>query len=594
MKGIHSPAHRVAAVGVRALLPLLCFAAGIAAAALPPTGAGQLDPTFGTGGKTLFDVVEGSDDDGIGSGVMQPDGKLVVSGYAERPGAEGHIFAARINVDGTRDATFGTNGIAFLTIDERSYADSFGPALGADGRIFIAGGALSNGAYRCVVVALRANGTLDPTFAAGGVFRYPATGGPGSGCINIAVQADGKIVALGNTDGFKSNFVLRLTPGGALDPAFGSQGVATLPGPSPDFVYGIGVAPSGAIWAVGGPAGGTTPGYVFRLTSAGVPDATFAGGGVFTTSQLNAFFYDVAPLADGSAIAVGYRADKHLVLKLTPAGAPDPAFGAGGVRELTIGSGYVIASIEVQRDGKLLLGVRQNNVAGHWRYAVARLTANGDLDPTFATGGIAQINFGTQDEVLLGIALAPDGKVWAFGRGDIGSNNSAVAIARLLGDEITTPIVEFRNGILDHYFITADPIEAAAVDGGAAGPGWQRTGLSFRSGGPQKAGRFYGNPDLDPVTLQRRGPNSHFYSIEPDEVAQVKRDPGWRFESYDFNAWPQGLGGCPETTQGVRRAYNNRFAQNDSNHRYTTSADVYAQMLAAGWSGEGVVFCAAP
>jgi len=39
------------------------------------------------------------------------------------------------------------------------------------------------------------------------------------------------------------------------------------------------------------------------------------------------------------------------------------------------------------------------------------------------------------------------------------------------------------------------------------------------------------------------------------------------------------------------RAYNGRFAENDSNHRYTISLTIYNQMLAAGWSGEGTVFC---
>ncbi|MBK8742793.1 MAG: hypothetical protein IPM02_26425 [Betaproteobacteria bacterium] len=42
----------------------------------------------------------------------------------------------------------------------------------------------------------------------------------------------------------------------------------------------------------------------------------------------------------------------------------------------------------------------------------------------------------------------------------------------------------------------------------------------------------------------------------------------------------------------VKRAYNNRFAVNDSNHRYTINDAVYGQMLASGWTGEGTVFCA--
>src|SRR5438094_9976948 len=71
-----------------------------------------------------------------------------------------------------------------------------------------------------------------------------------------------------------------------------------------------------------------------------------------------------------------------------------------------------------------------------------------------------------------------------------------IASASLAAD-----VVEFYNSTLDNYFITADPTEAAAVDAGAAGPGWSRTGFNFSSGGPTAVCRFYGS-----VTP---GPNSH-------------------------------------------------------------------------------------
>ena len=68
--------------------------------------------------------------------------------------------------------------------------------------------------------------------------------------------------------------------------------------------------------------------------------------------------------------------------------------------------------------------------------------------------------------------------------------------------------------------------------------------------------------------------------------------PGWHFESYDFSATPLVAGACPNGTVPVYRGYNNGFATNDSNHRYTTSLIIYNGQIAVGWSGEGVVFCA--
>ena len=150
--------------------------------------------------------------------------------------------------------------------------------------------------------------------------------------------------------------------------------------------------------------------------------------------------------------------------------------------------------------------------------------------------------------------------------------------------EVVGTVVEFFNTVLGHYFITASAAEQASIDAGGSGPGWSRTGNNFKSGGGSRVCRFYGTPGI--------GPNSHFYTVDPDECAQVRLDPGWHFESYDFSTSTLAAGACPNGTLPVYRAYNKRFAQNDSNHRYTTSLTIYNGQVAAGWQGEGVVFCA--
>jgi streptogramin lyase len=178
-------------------------------------------------------------------------------------------------------------------------------------------------------------------------------------------------------------------------------------------------------------------------------------------------------------------------------------------------------------------------------------------------------------------------------------NQQLARIAPAQDTPADTVITEFYNGTLDHYFVTANPAEAAAIDSGSAGPGWSRTGEAWKGwvGGPipnaAEVCRFYGSTEVNPATGSRRGPNSHFYTLEPDECASVKLDSGWTYEfAGKFWMMKPGSTGCPDRTQPVYRAYNNRFAENDSNHRYMTSAALYVQMLAKGWSGEGVVMCA--
>jgi len=157
-------------------------------------------------------------------------------------------------------------------------------------------------------------------------------------------------------------------------------------------------------------------------------------------------------------------------------------------------------------------------------------------------------------------------------------------------------VVEYHNTFLDHYFLTANPQEMTVIDAGGAGPGWVRTGRAFEAyagvnpycNGCVPIARFYGTPGL--------GPNSHFYTENPEEAAILQRPgTGWTLESASaFAALPPGAGGaCPAAAPvAVRRLYNGRFMFNDSNHRYVIRESDRAAMVAAGWADEGVHFCA--
>ena len=154
-------------------------------------------------------------------------------------------------------------------------------------------------------------------------------------------------------------------------------------------------------------------------------------------------------------------------------------------------------------------------------------------------------------------------------------------------------VVEFHHGGLDNYFVTADPAEAAAIDHGSAGPGWSRTGGTFNAGGSEPVCRFYGS--IVP------GPNSHFYTVDAAECAALRqlqdRTPDsarrWNFEGLDFATTAPAAGPCPPDTVPVRRAYNNGYARGiDSNHRLTADPAGIAEVVARGWTDEGVVMCA--
>lgn len=167
------------------------------------------------------------------------------------------------------------------------------------------------------------------------------------------------------------------------------------------------------------------------------------------------------------------------------------------------------------------------------------------------------------------------------------------AASRAATDAAPAAIVEFYNTTLDNYFITADSAEAAAIDNGSAGPGWVRTGYTFKSGGDAAVCRFYGS--LSP------GPNSHFYTASGTECDGLKAlqastpatQKRWNFESLDFLSSLPVNGGCANGMVPVLRAYNNGPSRGlDSNHRITINASAIQEVVAQGWVSEGVVMCA--
>jgi len=150
--------------------------------------------------------------------------------------------------------------------------------------------------------------------------------------------------------------------------------------------------------------------------------------------------------------------------------------------------------------------------------------------------------------------------------------------------------VEYYHRSLDHFFVTAEPAEAAMLDAGVIVPGWQRTGFAFkvRHAGDTRgasACRFFGTPGV--------GPNSHFFTLDAAECAKVKSNPNWTYEGLAFSTDVPVADECPADRVPVTRLYNSGKG-GQANHRYTTSHSEAREQLADGWIREGTVFCAIP
>jgi hypothetical protein len=160
----------------------------------------------------------------------------------------------------------------------------------------------------------------------------------------------------------------------------------------------------------------------------------------------------------------------------------------------------------------------------------------------------------------------------------VGSSPAAAEVVRA---------VEYYHQAFEHYFVTANPAEIAALDSGAFS-GWWRTGQRFRVDTAPAEGlvpvcRFY--------TAAYAGKASHFYTASESECAHVKTMPDWTYEGVAFNVRvPDAAGNCPAGTAPISRLFNNGQG-GAPNHAYTADAAKRATLVAAGWVAEGSAFC---
>ncbi len=129
---------------------------------------GDLDPTFGNGGKVITDFGSGESANAI---VLQPDGKLIVAGGTNA--LTGDFLIVRYNGNGSLDTSFGNGGR--VSTDFGAVDRAAAVVLQPDGKIVAAGNSSSSGfSFRDLVLArYNADGSLDSTFGNGGKVTVP-------------------------------------------------------------------------------------------------------------------------------------------------------------------------------------------------------------------------------------------------------------------------------------------------------------------------------------------------------------------------------------------------------------------------------------
>jgi uncharacterized delta-60 repeat protein len=208
------------------------------------------------------------------------------------------------------------------------------------------------------------NGTRDNTFGTNGVkvldYTSLISGGTGDAdyVSRIVQQPDGKILLGGkyrNTNQQLDDWAFcRLNPDGTPDASFGINGALIAGMQYKEMVTGMGLQDDGSIIAGGGCGNGYTDFRIFKVNSNGTMNTTFGtavtGMGWGYTALVAETFTnhtvtDLAVLPDDKIIVAGGVGFSHgLVVRYLPDGTYDPTFAGDGQYD-TIPSGPVNLSI---------------------------------------------------------------------------------------------------------------------------------------------------------------------------------------------------------------------------------------------------------
>jgi uncharacterized delta-60 repeat protein len=340
---------------------------------------------------------------------------------------------ARYSSDGTLDSAFSGDGkvrTSFST--DRDFANAV--AVQADGRIIAVGRSGGNGG-RFGLARYNTDGTLDTTF--GGDGRVTTNFTAGDDVANgVAVQADGKIVVVGGAN-FTRFALARYSSDGTLDSTFSGNGKRlTNFSIVSDWANGVVIQGNGKIVAAGG-AGITEFSGTFalaRYNTNGTLDTAFGGNGKvrtdFTPEEDVAFGVALQP--NGKIVAAGggdVSGPRFALARYNLNGTRDTTFGGDGRVTTNFSRGLDSAhGVVIQANGKIV-------AAGHAnfrKFALARYNANGALDSTFSGDGKRRTSFSSGRDFANGVALQPNGRIVAAGRAG-GVGGGTFGVVRYLG-----------------------------------------------------------------------------------------------------------------------------------------------------------------
>ncbi len=338
------------------------------------TSTGTLDSV------SAFDPGTGAEDGSVYALALQTDGSILMAGDFGTVQGAARDGVARLNSDGSLDATFAPDSGGGNAITVWAVAPVAGSQVLVAGEFTVMANEPCDGIAR-----LDAQGDQDPAFTNSLPDGVRFNVDHGEYVLTLAVQTDGSVVA-GGTFELVNNFyrpaLCRLGTDGNVDPVF-NQESGTF-----DAVLATALQPDGKL-LLGGQftlANGAARRGLARLTADGLLDGSFDPGAGVIGRVFALAAYTNGPnlgqtLLGGAFTSVGGVAASGLA-RVNTNGAVDTNFS-------TIVLSNDVEALGLQGDGKIVLGGTFTNINGTARPGVARLNADGTLDGGFDPGGSA-------------------------------------------------------------------------------------------------------------------------------------------------------------------------------------------------------------
>ncbi len=388
---------------------------------------------------------------------------------------------------GSRDRSFGTKGFTIVSTPAAPTGDFSDVLILKSGKILAAGG--PDGSNGFLLARFKTNGRPDRGFGPGGLRIQPFNGAPERprAIAGLDFDSRGRIVAAGLASGpgagNDSFGFARYLPNGARDTSFGDGGIKIVQPGSFGAAFDGASARGNKVVAVGETNGDLVG--VVRLKASGQPDSGFGPGGIRSFHVPGSSFDEadaVLPLGNGSMLVGGFSEPGGFVVKLGNGGLPVSGFGTGGFSVHDFGedsdpSGEVY-DMALAKGGKILLAGDASAGSGRGQELfAARLKADGNLDHSFASGGILRLDPSAVDDSGLAIATLRDGKILIAGLH--GHNTwllrltSAGRLDRSFGNK-GQRVASAVPGTDGAAGLAIDSKGRAVIAGGAAGPSGDR------------------------------------------------------------------------------------------------------------------------